>query len=59
MTSAPSRAVQAGDLVTAEEIAAVVAALNAAVHGSLTSSDADPSGYVRWRHTRLKALRAR
>ena len=58
MTVARARSVQSSDLATAEEIAAVLAALDAALHVSHPASGADRSGYERWRHTRLKALRA-
>ena len=55
--SAPPAQVR-GD-ATAEEIAAIVAALDAAVRVARPSMPPEPSGYARWRRTRLQALRAR
>jgi hypothetical protein len=54
MTSAPLRPVR-GD-ATVEEIAAVLAALDGALRASAPVA---PSGYERWRQTRLTALQAR
>lgn len=58
MTPAPSRAFQMRDAVSAEEIAAVLAALDAVLQAARPLSPADQSGYEHWRLTRLKALRA-
>ncbi len=58
MTAARTRTIQVNDLATAEEVAAVLAALDAALHVSHPSPGNDQSGYERWRHTRLNALRA-
>ena len=56
MTSTRDRTTKVSDLATAEEIAAVLAALDVAAH---PRSPNDQGGYERWRRTRLTALGAR